>query len=135
MEAEWEYACRGGATLEEECSYHFYSAKPTNDLSSQQANFDYNDPVGTAPTSTPLGLTRRVGAYAPNKLGLCDMHGNVWQWCDDLLQKGSPFRVIRGGSWNDHGHDCRAACRFWFKPSDGCSSLGVRLARGPSGGK
>src|SRR5258707_3740717 len=39
-EAEWEYACRGGATSEEECSYHFYSDKPTNDLSSEQANFD-----------------------------------------------------------------------------------------------
>ena len=34
-EAEWEYACRGGATSEEECSYHFYFAKPTNDLSSK----------------------------------------------------------------------------------------------------
>ena len=39
-EAEWEYACRGGATSEEECSYHFYFDKPTNDLSSEQANFN-----------------------------------------------------------------------------------------------
>ena len=41
-EAEWEYACRGGATSEEECSYHFYFAKPTNDLSSKEANFNGN---------------------------------------------------------------------------------------------
>ena len=45
-EAEWEYACRGGATSEEECSYHFYFAKPTNDLSSKQANFNGNFPFG-----------------------------------------------------------------------------------------
>jgi formylglycine-generating enzyme required for sulfatase activity len=43
-EAEWEYACRGGATSEEECSYHFYFAKPTNDLFSEQANFNGNAP-------------------------------------------------------------------------------------------
>ena len=46
--AEWEYACRGGATSEEECSYHFYFAKPTNDLSSQLANFNGNFPCGKA---------------------------------------------------------------------------------------
>ena len=48
-EAEWEYACRGGATSEEECSYHFCFATPTNDLSSEQANFNGNRPFGKAP--------------------------------------------------------------------------------------
>jgi len=48
-EAEWEYACRGGATSLEECSYHFYFDKPTNDLSSEQANFNGNWPWGKAP--------------------------------------------------------------------------------------
>jgi formylglycine-generating enzyme required for sulfatase activity len=43
-EAEWEYSCRGGAVSEEECSYHFYFEKPTNDLSSHLANFDGNLP-------------------------------------------------------------------------------------------
>src|SRR6202035_458291 len=47
-EAEWEYACRGGATSEEECSYHFYFTKPTNDLSSTQANFNGRIPFGKA---------------------------------------------------------------------------------------
>jgi formylglycine-generating enzyme required for sulfatase activity len=82
-EAEWEYACRGGATSEKECSYHFYFDKPTNDLSSEQANFNGNFPVGKAPKGKYLGRPSRVGACPSNKLGLCDMHGNVWQWCAD----------------------------------------------------
>ncbi len=82
-EAEWEYACRGGATSEEECSYNFYLDIPTNNLSSYQANFNGALPFGNAPEGEYLERTTRVGAYPSNKLGLCDMHGNVWQWCAD----------------------------------------------------
>ncbi len=82
-EAEWEYACRAGATSEEECSYPFYFDKPTNDLCSEQANFNGNSPFGNAARGPYLGRPTRVGAYPPNKLGLCDMQGNVWQWCND----------------------------------------------------
>src|SRR5208283_843249 len=71
-EAEWEYACRGGATTEEECSFDFYFDKPSNDLSSKEANIE-----------NKVGRTTKVGSYVPNKLGLYDMHGNVWQWCED----------------------------------------------------
>jgi formylglycine-generating enzyme required for sulfatase activity len=87
-EAEWEYACRGGATAEEERSHHFYFDKPTDDLSSEQANFDGNYPFGKAPKGPFVRRTTRVGAYPSNKLGLCDMHGNVVQICaDDFFAK------------------------------------------------
>ncbi|HYT89453.1 MAG TPA: bifunctional serine/threonine-protein kinase/formylglycine-generating enzyme family protein [Gemmataceae bacterium] len=125
---EWEYACRGGATSEEECSYHFYFDKPTNALSSEQANFNGNEPFGKAPNGKYLGRTTRVGAYPSNKLGLCDMHGNVWQWCADL---GGSARVCRGGSWSNRGLICRAANRLTIAPANRLNYLGFRLARVP----
>src|SRR5262249_46994328 len=110
-QAEWEYAARGGATSEEECSYHFYLANPTNDLSSDQANFNGNYPSGNAPKGKHLERPTRVGAYPPNKLGLFDMHGNVWQWCADPVprSKGGSDWVSRGASWYDRGTTCRVA--------------------------
>jgi formylglycine-generating enzyme required for sulfatase activity len=130
-EAEWEYSCRGGATSEEECSHHFYFDKPINDLSSEQANFNGDFPFGKAPKGKDLGRPTRVGAYPPNKLGLCDMHGNVWQWCEDLWEIEGSGRVIRGGCWEDSGSDCRAALRGRGAPTDRSSGVGVRLARVP----
>ena len=128
-EAEWEYACRGGATSVEECSYHFYFDKPTNDLSSKQANFNGNSPFGKADTGPYLGRPTKVGSYAPNKLGLYDMHGNVWQWCVDLREAGASGRVFRGGGWSFGAGSCRAAVRDWGEPGDRDNCLGFRLAR------
>jgi formylglycine-generating enzyme required for sulfatase activity len=126
-EAEWEYACRGGATSEEECSYPFYFAKPTNDLSSKEANFD-----GRGDKGPYLGRTTKVGSYPPNKVGLYDMHGNVWQWCEDLWQKGDSARVIRGGAWAGPGEACNASRRNANTPElPHYSDLGFRLARVP----
>jgi len=127
-EAEWEYACRGGATSLEECLYHFYFEKPTNDLSSEKANFNGNEPFGKAPKGPWLTRPTRLGAYPSNKLGLCDMHGNVWQWTDTA--RGSD-RVDRGGRWRDASPACRAACRFWLTPTVQSINLGFRLARVP----
>ena len=130
-EAEREYACRGGATSEEECSYHFYFAKPTNDLSSKEANFDGGSPVGKADKGPYLERTTKVGSYAPNKLGLYDMHGNVWQWCEDLYDPRRSARVYRGGSWDRDGFICHAAFRNGFAPTYRRNNLGFRLARDP----
>jgi formylglycine-generating enzyme required for sulfatase activity len=132
-DTEWEYACRGGATSEEECSYHFYFDKPTNDLSSEQANFRDILPFGKAPKGPDLHRPMRVGAYPPNKLGLCDMHGNVFQWCADLwdLQGGASEQVIRGGGWNLDAGGCRAAARNGGSPDSRSIVIGFRLARVP----
>lgn len=134
-EAEWEYACRGGATSEEDCSFHFYFDKPTNDLSSKQANFYGDHPAGKAAKGPYLERPAKVGSYAPNKLGLYDMHGNVWQCCEDLLDpKGSDsasFRVYRGGGWYSDAGNCRAALRFWLTLDSRYLNLGFRLARVP----
>jgi formylglycine-generating enzyme required for sulfatase activity len=122
-EAEWEYACRGGATSEEECSYDFYSAKPTNDLSLKQANFEGE-----------VGRTTKVGSYAPNKLGLYDMHGNVWQWCEDLYDpraSGAANHVYRGGAWNLAAGYCQASLNYWSHPDNNFIFVGFRLARVP----
>jgi formylglycine-generating enzyme required for sulfatase activity len=128
QEAEWEYACRNGTVSEEDCSYHFYLDTPTNDLSSAQANFDGNVPAGKGSKGKDLARPSRVGAYPPNRLGLCDMHGNLYQWCDDREASG---RVFRGGSWFNTGFDCRAAHRNWESPRGRNFYLGFRLARVP----
>jgi RNA polymerase sigma factor (sigma-70 family) len=123
-EAEWEYACRGGATTEEECSYHFYFDKPTNDLSSKQANFDGRKPFGKGEEGPHLDRTAKVGSYAPNKLGLYDMHGNVWQW----IRR----EVARGGDWRSPASSCQAASRGRFGwPGPSYDNVGFRLARVP----
>jgi formylglycine-generating enzyme required for sulfatase activity len=117
-EAEWEYACRGGASSQADCAFSFYLDRPTNALSSAQANLNRNHPT-------------KVGSYKPNRLGLYDMHGNVWEWCQDWYEEGSS-RVLRGGGWCFHGSYCQAALRSRDAPSAHRYDVGLRLARVPS---
>ena len=122
---EWEYACRGGAVSQEESAFDFYFDKPTNDLSSDQANFDGNSPAGNGAKSKSLGKTVNVGSYKSNKLGLYDMHGNVWEWTDTL---GGSSRVIRGAHWGDTAQSCKAASLATTAPGDKNENLGFRIA-------
>ena len=126
--AEWEYACRGGATSEEECSYHFYFDQPTNSLSSAQANFNGQHPIGGAAKGVFLKRPTRVGAYSPNRLGLYDMHGNVFQWCSDLEQ-GDVIGHLRGGSYLQAAHVCVAGLPHPLSRTARYDSCGFRLVR------
>lgn len=134
-EAEWEYACRGGATSEEECSYDFYFAKPTNDLSSKEANCDGRVPAGKAEKGPNLQRTAKVGSYAPNKLGLFDMQGNLFEWCEDLYDPKATSRVLRGASWRTPARFCYATSRVAALPDARDETEGFRLVRVPVEGK
>ncbi len=131
-EAEWEYACRNAAKTWEECSFNFYFVAPTNDLSSDRANFKGEFPAGMAPRGPNLNRPAPVGSYPPNKLGLYDMHGNVSQLCSDWYDAKREARVVRGGAWISTALACRAGHRASFRPSVGVFHVGFRLARVPS---
>jgi formylglycine-generating enzyme required for sulfatase activity len=136
-EWEWEYACRGGATTEEQCSYHFYFAKPTNDLSSKEANFNGGYPYGKGEKGPALGRPTKVGSYEPNALGLYDVHGNVWQWCNTSVERKltaevQTFWILRGGSWYDTASYIQAADRVSMQPTSRSKIFGLRLVRVPS---
>ena len=139
-EAEWEYACRAGTKT----VFHYGDS-----LSSRQANFNGEYPYGGADKGPFLARTAKVGSYAANGFGLYDMHGNVWEWCQDWhdanYYKNSPredppgpaqasARVVRGGGWGDHGGDCRSAGRIGGEPGFRGSGLGFRVAAVQSGG-
>jgi uncharacterized protein (TIGR02996 family) len=135
-EAEWEYACRGGAASS--AAFHFGDS-----LSSRQANFDGERPYGKARRGPNLRRTTAVGSYPPNAWGLFDMHGNVWEWCNDWFSEDyygfsleidprgpqtGESRVLRGGSFYYIGSSCRAAIRFGRRPGSRSNLDGFRVA-------
>jgi eukaryotic-like serine/threonine-protein kinase len=139
-EAEWEYACRGGRPASMP-----FGVGDGKSLSSKEANCNGNLPYGGAAVGPWLQKTSDVGSYAPNALGLYDMHGNLWQWCGDWAVNyptgkvtdptGPPqgwVRVLRSGCWEDGAGGCRAAIRIGRESGLRFKGLGFRLARVPS---
>ena len=127
-EAEWEYACRAGSTN------HFSFGD-----SEEQANMFAWTAENAEATPHPVGLKQ------PNHWGLYDMHGNVWEWCQDWFVEypamslqdpiGPPagkYKVFRGGGWNQDVKYARAGNRFMMAPGNGINFVGFRIALSPS---
>lgn len=120
-EAEWEYACRAGT----------------------QSAFAFGDRLLPEQACFNRGAPTPVGSYPPNAFGLYDMHGLLWEWCEDVWHEydetlptdgtawqekdEDAFRVLRGGSWNDDPKECRSACRLEFHPSPQMNGFGFRV--------
>lgn len=133
-EAEWEYACRAGATSP------FHTGE---NLTTDQANYDGRYPYPGQARGVYRERTTEVASFEPNSWGLYDMHGNVWEWCGDwhcsypeggevddpLGDCDSQLRVIRGGSWYFNADSARCALRYTHRPQDVGPSLGFRLVR------
>jgi formylglycine-generating enzyme required for sulfatase activity len=124
-EAEWEYACRAGTTTK----YSF------GDSESGLGDYGWYD-------KNSGGTTHPVGGKKPNGWGLYDMHGNVWEWCQDRYgnyPSGSTTdptgaasgsdRVARGGGWAPGSDYCHSANRSWGAPDARDRNLGFRVLR------
>jgi len=125
-EAEWEYACRAGTT-------NLYSFGDKTDEAGEFAWTLENSDDKPHP----------IGQKRPNPWGLYDMHGNVWEWCNDWFEpypamaltnpvgpKTGKFKVFRGGGWNNEIDFARSANRFMMSPSNGINFVGFRMALG-----
>ncbi len=137
-EAEWEYACRAGTSTPFSTGYC---------LSSTQANYDCKYPYDSCSnTNTTASYTKSpqpVGSYPPNRWGLYDMHGNVWEWCGDwyksygIAEQIDPTgpaeatalasKVLRGSSWIFSATYSRSARRDYRSPSGSGDDIGFRV--------
>jgi formylglycine-generating enzyme required for sulfatase activity len=130
-EAEWEYACRAQTST----PFHFGKI-----ITSNLANyFEHNENIHTSYHQETI----EVGNFPANVFGLCDMHGLVWEWCDDYEHEdyqGAPldgsvwlndgneeYRILRGGSWDSSPNCCRSASRFSEMASVTDSRFGFRV--------
>ena len=132
-EAEWEYAARAGTST----PFAFGDC-----LSTDQANYDGNYPLSGCRKGEYRKTPIRVGSLSANAWRLYDMHGNVWEWCQDwkgdyprgaVTDPTGPSsgsnRVFRGGSWYFNARNCRSANRISVTPDYRNNGLGARLVR------
>jgi formylglycine-generating enzyme required for sulfatase activity len=135
-EAEWEYACRAGTKT----AFSFGDT-----ISTEQANYDGHYTYNGGQRGAYVQGTSKVGAYQPNPWGLFDMHGNVWEWTQDVVhdnyvgapadgraweEGGDPARrVLRGGSWLYNPRYLRSAVRNGFSAVLANDIVGFRVAR------
>lgn len=131
-EAEWEYAARGGRKSR---GYKYSGSNTIGDVAWYTVNsYDKGE-------SHPDYGTHPVGQKQANELGLYDMSGNVWEWCQDWYGSYSSSsqtnptgpssgsgRVLRGGSWNGYARGCRVSLRSSSTPTYRLNYLGLRLA-------
>ena len=130
-EAQWEYACRGGRKT----AYSF------GDNASQLGQYGW---FKENADSVKEDYAHEVGKKLPNKFGLRDMHGNVWEWCNDsyvdkliggvnpVVENGGSSRVFRGGCWLYSAWFCRSAYRDRGSPGNRDYFLGFRVSLVPT---
>ncbi len=142
-ETEWEYAARGGKHWKD--NFHFSGSNDLNTVGWYENNAGkITDPfILHQLKNTEKGTeTHEVGQKAPNQLGIFDMSGNVWEWCQDYFQPDayqipldgtscqveSPERVLRGGCHHNWAIHCTVYKRYQITPefADGC--IGLRIA-------
>lgn len=119
-EKEWEYGCRAGTGTE-------FAVGDGAALNAQQANFNGNFPGGTGPSSFKWAYRQRtlaLGVFPPNAWGLHDMHGQVWEWCEDEFE--GRFRGLRGGSWYSGGGYAASGNRYGYDPGYQGDRFGFR---------
>jgi formylglycine-generating enzyme required for sulfatase activity len=131
-EAEWEFACRGGEMAR-------FSFGDDESKLSDYAWWGGNRGDGNTKYER---YAHEVGLKKPNPFGLHDIHGNVWEWCEDvnlwletfpggtdpLVSTGGSDRVSRGGGWFWDAATCRSASRAWFPPESRSVCAGFRVA-------
>jgi formylglycine-generating enzyme required for sulfatase activity len=140
-EAEWEYAARSGG---KRYKYSWGNGSPSGNIRDEALKRAYPQAKGQwQGYDEGFVYTAPVGSFSPNELGLYDMSGNVWEWCQDWYEqdyyarspKDNPagpgsgeYRVVRGGSWSAVPRGVRAANRNRGWPSDRVCGVGFRAA-------
>jgi len=137
-EAQWEYACRAGTTTALNSEMNLTNEYHDAEMNKVGRN-NYNGGLGSLQECDWSHGTAKAGSYASNAWGLCDMHGNVWEWCldwngsysgDATDPKGPSAgseRVMRGGAWGNNANYCRSAKRYCSSPAIGSQLRGFRL--------